>query len=572
MSMTIQSSAKNKILVTSSKASKECEIRYHPGKANGVADAIRGVMDEPHASSGSMVQTLEDIMRACVIDFGGSYHSSIRCTPFEALYGRKCKSPVLWAEIGESSLIGLELLGEIPEMSSRWMFLSVWSGYAAMSTLMWAVKVVSIDKWSRVGLDIEADEDEEEEEHLAPADSVVVALPTMDQALSAEETKPFETDESAATPPPHPAYRVTARISIPAPVPTPVWSDVEVARLLAISTPPSSPLSPWSSPLPQIPSPPLPPLPSPSLQLSPPSPMLSPAPPLSPFRSLGYRAAMIRLRAVATSTSHSLPLPPPFILSPTRSDAPSSGIPPPLPISVPTSSPPLLLPSASHREDRPEVTLPSRKRLGIALSPRYKVGESSSAAAAKPAEGLRTDYGFVATMDREIRRDPEREVRYRITDSWDEIVGTLDRRAHAYTRHLMETEARLSREAWRRSMDASDLARGEVMSLRTTVLGQILEIRELHATDRRRQAMTSKMLKADHRRSAEMRELRTADHTRQQQLIQTLTVMQSLQGHVTTLQGQVAALQGQVTALQGQQGPAGGPAQPELPEEAGSSS
>ncbi|GJR42682.1 hypothetical protein Tco_1310785 [Tanacetum coccineum] len=472
-------------------------------------------------------------------------------------------------------------------------------------------------------IDIEADDDEEEEEHPTPADSVVVALPTADQAPYAEETEPFDTDESAATPPPHTAYRVIARISIPAPVPTPVWSDAEVARLLAISTPPSSPLSPWSSPLPQIPSPPLPPLPSPSLPLSPPSPMLSPAPPPSPIRLLGYRAAMIRLRVKAASTSHSLPLPPPFILSP-RSDAPSSGIPSPLPISVPTSSPPLLLPSASRREDRPEVTLPPRKRLGIALGPRYEVGESSSAAAARPAGGLRADYGFVATMDREIRRDPEREVGYGITDSWDEIVETLqgapvstdtelgrhmtafetrvrqdtdeiytrlddeqsqrqllagrlnmlfrDRRAHAYTRHQMETEARLSREAWRRSMDASDLARGEVMSLRTTVLGQMSEIRELHAADRRRQAVTSEMLKADHRRSAEMRELRTADHTRQQQLIQTLTVMQSLQGQVTTLQGQVTALQGQVTALQGQQGPAGGPAQPELPEEAGSSS
>ncbi|GJX66923.1 hypothetical protein Tco_0302650, partial [Tanacetum coccineum] len=95
-------------------------------------------------------------------------------------------------------------------------------------------------------------------------------------------------------------------------------------------------------------------------------------------------------------------------LSPTRSDAPSSEIPPPLPISVPTSSPPLLLPFASRREDRPEVTLPPRKRLGIALGPRYEVGESSSAAA-RPAGGLRADYGFVDTMDREIRRDPERE-------------------------------------------------------------------------------------------------------------------------------------------------------------------
>nr|GFD27901.1 hypothetical protein [Tanacetum cinerariifolium] len=67
-----------------------------------------------------------------------------------------------------------------------------------------------------------------------------------------------------------------------------------------------------------IPFPPLPPI------LSPPSPVLSPAPPPSPIHPLGYQAAMIRLRAKAASTSYSPPLPPPFILSPTRSDAPSS--------------------------------------------------------------------------------------------------------------------------------------------------------------------------------------------------------------------------------------------------------
>ncbi|GKF98155.1 putative reverse transcriptase domain-containing protein, partial [Tanacetum coccineum] len=73
------------------------------------------------------IQTPEDMLRACVIDFGGSwdvhllltefsynnsYHSSIRCAPFEALYRRKCRSPILWAEIGESSLIGPELVQE----------------------------------------------------------------------------------------------------------------------------------------------------------------------------------------------------------------------------------------------------------------------------------------------------------------------------------------------------------------------------------------------------------------------------------------------------------------------------
>nr|GEV10567.1 hypothetical protein [Tanacetum cinerariifolium] len=235
-------------------------------------------------------------------------------------------------------------------------------------------------------MDVEADEEAEEEEHPTPADSVVVAPTAADQSLYAEETEPFETDESATTPPPHPAYRTTTRISIPAPVPMPAWTDSEVVRLLAISSPPASPLSPWSSPPLHIPFPPLP------LILSPPSLVLSPAPPPSLIRSLGYRAAMIRLRDEAASTSH---------------------------------SPPLQLPSASRREDRPEVTLPTRKRLDIALGPRYEVGESSSAAAARPAGGFRADYGFIATMDREIMRDPEREVGYGITESWDKIVETL---------------------------------------------------------------------------------------------------------------------------------------------------
>nr|GEW71846.1 retrotransposon protein, putative, Ty3-gypsy subclass [Tanacetum cinerariifolium] len=61
-----------------------------------------------------------DIDEACVLDFGGSwdvqlslvefsynnsYHSSVRCAPFEALYGRECRSPIMWAEVGEGQLI-----------------------------------------------------------------------------------------------------------------------------------------------------------------------------------------------------------------------------------------------------------------------------------------------------------------------------------------------------------------------------------------------------------------------------------------------------------------------------------
>ncbi|GKB09520.1 putative reverse transcriptase domain-containing protein, partial [Tanacetum coccineum] len=59
---------------------------------------------QANRQSEGMIQTLEDIMRACVIDFGGSYHLSIQCAPFKALYGRKCRSPVLWDEIGGKPL------------------------------------------------------------------------------------------------------------------------------------------------------------------------------------------------------------------------------------------------------------------------------------------------------------------------------------------------------------------------------------------------------------------------------------------------------------------------------------
>ncbi|GJV79437.1 reverse transcriptase domain-containing protein [Tanacetum coccineum] len=76
------------------------------------------------------IQTLEDMLLACVIDFGGSwdthlpliefsynnnYHTSIKCAPFEALYGRKCRSPVIWTEVGESQLIGPEIVQETTE-------------------------------------------------------------------------------------------------------------------------------------------------------------------------------------------------------------------------------------------------------------------------------------------------------------------------------------------------------------------------------------------------------------------------------------------------------------------------
>nr|GEU50794.1 putative reverse transcriptase domain-containing protein [Tanacetum cinerariifolium] len=91
-------------------------------------------------------------------------------------------------------------------------------------------------------------------------------------------------------------------------------------------------------------------------------------------------------------------------------------------IPLPTSSPPLLLPSTSHRVDVLEVILLPRKRLCIALGPRYDVSESSSAPTARPTGGFKADFSFVATLDDEIRRDPKKDVGYGITDTWDEML------------------------------------------------------------------------------------------------------------------------------------------------------
>ncbi|GJV61733.1 hypothetical protein Tco_1467833, partial [Tanacetum coccineum] len=166
------------------------------------------------------------------------------------------------------------------------------------------------------------DDDDEEEEHLALADSS--AIPVVDPVPSVGDTKAFGMDESAPIPR-SPQTKVPfaqtrlrrARKTVRLEPPMSLSMEARIAEYAVAPTPPPSPLSPWSSPLPHIPSPPLPPPPS------------------------------------------SLHLPPP---------------------------------------------LPPRKRL-CPTSPtsRYEMGESSTAAP-RPTGGHRVDYGFIGTMDAEVRR------------------------------------------------------------------------------------------------------------------------------------------------------------------------
>nr|GEU92093.1 hypothetical protein [Tanacetum cinerariifolium] len=82
---------------------------------------------ETDGQSERTIQTLEDMLRACVLDFrkgwdkhlslvefsyNNSYHTSIKAAPFEALYGRKCRSLICWAEVGDRQLTGPEIIHE----------------------------------------------------------------------------------------------------------------------------------------------------------------------------------------------------------------------------------------------------------------------------------------------------------------------------------------------------------------------------------------------------------------------------------------------------------------------------
>nr|GEX36834.1 hypothetical protein [Tanacetum cinerariifolium] len=283
----------------------------------------------------------------------------------------------------------------------------------------------------------EFEEDEkEEEDHLSPTDFTVVAPPTVDHIPSAEKTESFETYESTATQPP-PAYRTTSRMSVRSQAPISFPFEAEI---------PSPPLL--------VPSPPTT------------SPTYAEAP-------LGYRAAGFRLRTASPLPLSSPPLPPP--------------------------SSPLLIPSTDHRANIPEAVLLPQKRLCLASGPRFEVGVSSFAAAARPTGGYRADYRFIGTLDAEFRRDQVSDMGYGIIDVWEDpteateevpsttmadlsqrvtdlITTVRDRQYHLNTAMLVESKARVARRHGRSLWAVTQLIKA---------LGRIdtLEAREPAHTD-----------------------------------------------------------------------------------------
>ncbi|GKC04215.1 hypothetical protein Tco_0995825, partial [Tanacetum coccineum] len=267
--------------------------------------------------------------------------------------------------------------------------------------------------------------------------------------------------------------------------------------------------------------------------------------------------------------------------------------------------------------DEPSISLPPMEEVERLLystrvhfaspTPSHEVGESSAAGAARqdgpvvaredPYSVARGDlYGFVDMVDVAPGHPMSRELNYGITDTWDDLVGAIeeiapttlegvnqrvtnlsttveqettimydmmedaqddrsllrarvnllyrDMAVHRRLAVMIEREANMAREAWGLSMDASDYARSDVMSLHTTVVAQ--------------SALISELQSADHRRQGVIKELWASDHKRQVQLTKALELLKGLQTQMAEFQRQL--------------GPAKGPAQPDAPGEAGSSS
>nr|GEX76880.1 putative reverse transcriptase domain-containing protein [Tanacetum cinerariifolium] len=122
------------IVAATGNSSLELEKDHHGSGDEFIQDVLGTQLDmssayhpQTNGQSERMIKTLEDTLRACMIDLGGSwdthsltvefsynnsYHTSIKCIPFEALYGRKCRSPLCWLETYDKKLTRLDIIQE----------------------------------------------------------------------------------------------------------------------------------------------------------------------------------------------------------------------------------------------------------------------------------------------------------------------------------------------------------------------------------------------------------------------------------------------------------------------------
>nr|GEX44562.1 hypothetical protein [Tanacetum cinerariifolium] len=214
--------------------------------------------------------------------------------------------------------------------------------------------------------DEDEDEEEEEEEHLLPTDSVIV-IPTVELVSPPEGTKPVIRPPSTDTT--TTGARITVRLQDSISLPP----EAEVERLLAMPTPPSSPLT----------------------SLSPPSakerlarctaPSACPSPPHIPSPLLPSSGCLTQIQTLRMASTRAL-------IDAVTATLPSPLLPPPL----------YVPPPVDRRDDIPKTEMPPLKRLCLStLGSRYEIGESSTA---RPTGERGIDYGFVNTLDAEARR------------------------------------------------------------------------------------------------------------------------------------------------------------------------
>ncbi|GJZ57029.1 hypothetical protein Tco_0612523, partial [Tanacetum coccineum] len=242
------------------------------------------------------------------------------------------------------------------------------------------------------------DDNEEEEEHLALADSSTI--PVVDHIPSVGDTEAFETDESAPTPRSPQAIVLISqtrlrRVRKTIRLEPPLSASME-ARIAEHAAAPTPPLPVSSPPLP---------LPSPTVDS-----------PTYVKVSLGYRAVGIRMRA---------------------------------------ASPPLLLPSTSHRTNVPKAKMPPRKRACFTTpASGLKIGESSAAGAVRqPGETKEFQVRF------KDAQDDRAFLRARVNTQF------RDRRFYHHTAVLFDREATYSRRAWTGSEDRSAAIEAHVKTL-----------------------------------------------------------------------------------------------------------